>query len=126
MKKVISIFKNKYFLTVIALSVWVMFFDKNDLKTQIELRKQVKHLTEERNYFAKEIQGTTSVINELYTNPKKYYERVEKTKTLKEYEKQIREKSVLLKKATKKSFDLQIPLDSAIKLDAMKLGGILK
>lgn len=63
---------------------------------------------------------------ELYTNPKKYYERVEKTKNLKEFEKQIREKPVLLKKATKKSFDLQIPLDSAIKLDAMKLGGILK
>jgi cell division protein FtsB len=70
MKKAISIFKNKYFLTVIALSVWVVFFDKNDLKTQIELRKEVKQLTEERNYFAKEIEGTTSVINELYTNPK--------------------------------------------------------
>jgi hypothetical protein len=63
---------------------------------------------------------------ELYTNPKKYDERVGKTKNLKEFEKQIREKPVLLKKATKKSFDLQIPLDSAIKLDAMKLGGILK
>jgi hypothetical protein len=63
---------------------------------------------------------------ELYTNPKKYYERVEKMKTLKGYEKQIREKPVLLKKATKKSLDLQIPLDSAIKLDAMKLGGMIK
>ena len=70
MKKVISIFKNKYFLTVIALSVWVVFFDKNDLKTQIELKKQVKQLTEERNYFAKEIKGITTDIIELYTNPK--------------------------------------------------------
>ncbi|MGZ6416612.1 MAG: FtsB family cell division protein, partial [Bacteroidia bacterium] len=40
------------------------------LKTQIDLRKQVKQLTEERNYYAKEIQGITSDINELYTNPK--------------------------------------------------------
>ncbi|MGZ4035520.1 MAG: FtsB family cell division protein [Bacteroidia bacterium] len=70
MKKVISIFKNKYFLTVISLTIWVIFFDKNDLKTQIDLRKQVKQLTEERNYYAKEIQGITSDINELYTNPK--------------------------------------------------------
>ena len=69
MKKVISIFKNKYFLTVIALSVWVVFFDKNDLKTQIELRKEVKQLTEERNYFAKEIH-VTSDLNKLYTDPK--------------------------------------------------------
>lgn len=61
---------------------------------------------------------------ELYTDPKKYYARVEKNKSIKEFEKQIREKPVLLKKSTKKSQDLQIPLDSAIKLDAMKLAGI--
>ncbi len=70
MKKVFSIFKNKYFLTITTLFVWVVFFDKNDLKTQIEFRKQVKQLQEERNYYAKEIFGITSVINELYTNPK--------------------------------------------------------
>ena len=70
MKKAISLFKNKYFLTLISLSVWVIFFDKNDLKTQIDLKKQVKQLTEERNYYAKEIHGITSDINELYTNPK--------------------------------------------------------
>ena len=34
------------------------------------------------------------------------------------------EKPVLLKKSTKKSQDLQIPLDSAIKLDAIKLAGV--
>ena len=61
---------------------------------------------------------------ELYTNPKGYYARVEKNKSIKEFEKQIREKPVLLKKSTKKSQELQIPLDSAIKLDAMKLAGI--
>ena len=60
----------------------------------------------------------------MYTNPKAYYARVEKNKSIKEFEKQIREKPVLLKKATKKSQDFQIPLDSAIKLDAMKLAGI--
>jgi len=63
---------------------------------------------------------------ELYTNPKAYYERENKNRTIKEYEKQIREKPVLLKKATKKSQDYQIPLDSAIKLDAMKLARLIK
>ncbi|MBI3521190.1 MAG: hypothetical protein HY062_17750 [Bacteroidetes bacterium] len=63
---------------------------------------------------------------ELYTNPKAYYARVEKQKSIKQFEKQIREKPVLLKKATQKSNDLQIPLDSAIKLDAMKLAGLIK
>jgi hypothetical protein len=61
---------------------------------------------------------------DMYTNPVAYNARMEKTRQLKQFEKQIREQPVMLKKATKKSFDLQIPLDSAIKLDAMKLAGI--
>jgi hypothetical protein len=61
---------------------------------------------------------------ELYTNPNAYYTRIQKSKTIKQYEKQIREKPVLLKKSTKRSQDFQIPLDSAIKLDAMKLAGL--
>jgi len=61
---------------------------------------------------------------EMYTNPKSYYARIEKNRIIKGFEKQIREKPVLLKKATQKSNDFQIPLDSAIKLDAMKLAGL--
>lgn len=70
MKNIISIIKNKYLLTVIGLSIWVIFFDKNDLKTELELRREVMQLEEERNYFAREIHSITSDIKELYTNPK--------------------------------------------------------
>ncbi len=70
MKKIVSILKNKYLLTVIGLSVWVIFFDKNDLRTQLALRKEVKQLEDERNYFAKEIHNITSDIKELNSNPK--------------------------------------------------------
>ena len=70
MKKVISVLKNKYLVTLTVLVVWVIFFDKNDLSTQIELRKEVKQLEEERNYYAHEIAEITSDIRELTTNPK--------------------------------------------------------
>ena len=70
MKKTLSILKNKYLLTIVGLTIWVIFFDKNDLKTQIELRQDVKQLEDERNYFAKEITEITSDIKELGTNPK--------------------------------------------------------
>lgn len=70
MKKLLSVFKNKYLLTIIALAVWVIFFDKNDLRTQIELRKEVKQLEEERNYYAHEIEGFTADMHDLTTNPK--------------------------------------------------------
>jgi cell division protein FtsB len=70
MKKIISALKNKYFLTVIILAVWVLFFDKNDLKTQIDFKKQVKQLEEERNYYAKENAEVSRELKELTTNPK--------------------------------------------------------
>ena len=70
MKKILKVIKNKYLLTLIGLITWVFFFDKNDLRTQYQLRKQVKQLEDERNYFAKEIAGITADIKELNTNPK--------------------------------------------------------
>ena len=49
--------------------IWVLFFDKNDLATQIKLRQEVKQLEEEKNYFTTEILGITADIKELSTNP---------------------------------------------------------
>ncbi len=69
MKNVISTLKNKYLLTLLGLAVWVAFFDKNDIKTQMDLRKDVSKLEEERNYFATEINQITADIKELNTNP---------------------------------------------------------
>lgn len=61
---------------------------------------------------------------ELYTNPTQYAIRAERNKQIQVYAKQIRETPLLLKKSTSNSNTLQISLDSAIKLDAMKLAGI--
>ncbi|MBK7667937.1 MAG: hypothetical protein IPJ32_11730 [Sphingobacteriaceae bacterium] len=61
---------------------------------------------------------------EMYTSPQTYWARMEKNKAIQTYAKQIRNQPGLLKKATQKSNELQIPLDSAIKLDAMKMSGV--
>ena len=70
MKNISKFIRNKYLLTIVGLAIWVAFFDKNDLRTQYEFRKDVKQLEEERNYYAKEISGITSLIKELNSNPK--------------------------------------------------------
>ncbi|MFO0434166.1 MAG: hypothetical protein ACK5ZT_02890, partial [Sphingobacteriaceae bacterium] len=62
---------------------------------------------------------------ELYTSPKTYYARAEQNKQIQTFAKQIRETPLLLKKSTQKSNDLQIPLDSAIRSDAMKMAGMI-
>ncbi|HWY12111.1 MAG TPA: hypothetical protein VN026_12340 [Bacteroidia bacterium] len=61
---------------------------------------------------------------EMYTSPQTYWLRMEKNKTIQNYAKQIRNQPGLLKKSTQRSSDFQIPLDSAIKLDAMKMAGM--
>lgn len=94
-----------------------------DLKQNIESNQVIMLLYSDGNLSAF-ANNFIDDVYELYTNPKQFYVRTEKNRIIKQFEKQIREKPLLLKKATKKSDDMQIPLDSAIKLEAMKLAGI--
>ena len=70
LKKILPYIKNKYTLTFLAFAVWVSFFDKNDMLSQMELRKEVKKLEGEKQYFVTEISKNKSDMKELMTNPK--------------------------------------------------------
>lgn len=94
-----------------------------DLKQSIEQNKIIMLLYSDGNLF-KFGNAFIDDAYELYTSPKTYAARVERNRPIQNYAKQIREKPLLLKKATQRSKDLQIPLDSAIRLDAMKMAGI--
>ena len=65
-----KILKNKYFLTVIALIVWLVFFDKNDVFTQYELIQKCQKLEKDKEYYLAEIDNNKSNLNELRTNKK--------------------------------------------------------
>lgn len=69
-KKLLPIIKNKYFIVFIGLSVFLLFFDKNDILSQIELAKKLHQLKEEKQYYIEEIARNKSDMNELKTNPK--------------------------------------------------------
>lgn len=104
----------------VKVEVWEL-----DLKQSIESNQVIMIAYSDGNMTS---YGNTFIEDayELYTSPKTYYARIEKERKLKNFQKQIRETPNLLKKATKHSFDLQISLDSAIKLDAIQLSGINK
>ena len=69
-KKLIAILKNKYLLTFLGLSVWITFFDKNDVISQVQLTHKINQLEEEKKYFVEEIEKNRSDLTELKTNPK--------------------------------------------------------
>ncbi len=70
MKTLLKIVKNKYLLTIIGLSVWLCFFDRNDLFTQLEMKRKVNKLESEKQYYQNEITNNKSELVELQTNSK--------------------------------------------------------
>jgi len=71
MKRLIDLFKNKYFLISMAFLVWMIFFDKNDLFSQYQYHQQVNKLKQERDFYEKETAKVAKDLDELTSNPQK-------------------------------------------------------
>jgi cell division protein FtsB len=70
-RRLIDLFKNKFFIVTVAFIVWMLFFDKNDLVSQYEYRQQVNTLKEERDFYTKETEKVSKDLDELTSNPQK-------------------------------------------------------
>ena len=64
----LKIIRNKYFIVVSVMVVWLLFFDKNDVYTQIDLIRKCNKLKAERDYYLAEIERNKKEIVELQTN----------------------------------------------------------
>jgi uncharacterized membrane-anchored protein YhcB (DUF1043 family) len=67
-KKIIQILKNKYVLITLAFIIWLLFFDKNNMISQKKLRKNLKQLKHDKEYYKKEIQKDSISTQELLTD----------------------------------------------------------
>jgi hypothetical protein len=96
-----------------------------DLKQEIERNEVIMLLYADGNLGSF---GNNFIYDayEMYTSPKTYYERAQRNGQIQQFAKEIRNSPVMLKKSTLKSTELAIPLDSAIRLDAMKMAGFIK
>ena len=71
MKRLINLFRNKYFLIFIAFVVWMIFFDKNDLFSQYQYHQEVSKLKQERDFYQKATAKVSKDLDELTSNPQK-------------------------------------------------------
>ncbi len=73
MKKVFigifSVIKNKYLLSLGIFAVLMLFFDRNDVFTQIERKKQLKELQASKQFYLDEIAKTRKELADLQHNP---------------------------------------------------------
>lgn len=68
MHKLLPVLKNKYVLISLILGVWVLFFDENDFRTLVKMKREVKTLEAEKNYYVSQIADMTFKLKELRTN----------------------------------------------------------
>jgi len=68
--KIARIIRNKYLLVILALGVWLLFFDKNDLFSQWARHAEVKKLENDVQYYKDEIDRNRKEMIELQSNPK--------------------------------------------------------
>lgn len=71
MKRLIDLFKNKFFLVTVAFIVWMMFFDTNDLLSQYKCHNEVVKLEKERDFYLKQTAQVSKDLDELTSNREK-------------------------------------------------------
>ena len=60
--------RNKYLLALSAFLVWMLFFDRNDIVSQIQLRMKLADYRDKKEYYEKQIKDVKREKNELLTN----------------------------------------------------------
>lgn len=61
--------KSKYFIAFTAFAVILIFFDKNDLFTQLARHHELKELQQSKQYFTTQIALERKQLEELNNNP---------------------------------------------------------
>jgi len=54
-----NLFRNKYFLAFFGFAIWMVFFDRNDLPTQVKLDQAINELEGDKNYYRKPESNTS-------------------------------------------------------------------
>lgn len=74
-KKIFSVLRNYYVLTIALFVVWMVFFDTNNLMSQYDNKKELKELLQQKKYYIDEInknKETTLDLTTDITNLEKY------------------------------------------------------
>ena len=68
LKHTLSFLRNKFLLSTAAFVVWMLFFDRNDVFTQMQRRSELNELKQSKAYFEKQIAENKKFSNDLQFN----------------------------------------------------------
>ena len=69
LRRIWSVISNKYIATTLLLFVWICFFDRNDLISEVKLVNKIHHLKAEKKYYEQQTDIAAEQLKELQTNP---------------------------------------------------------
>jgi transcription initiation factor IIF auxiliary subunit len=69
LRLLVYIIRHKYLFTFFLFFIWIFFFDKNNLISQIELAKKLHQLKNDKKYYLQQIKTDSIETIELMTNP---------------------------------------------------------
>ena len=69
LEQIPSWLKNKYFIAFAAFVIWMLFFDTQDLFTQMRHHHELKDLQTSKAYFTSEIDKLNKIRLDITTNP---------------------------------------------------------
>jgi cell division protein DivIC len=69
LSKIPSWIKNRYVLTAVAFVLWVVFFDRNDLFTQMERARDLRTLEKSKKYYSAQIEAGRKELDQMSHNP---------------------------------------------------------
>ncbi len=68
LSRIPSFLRNKFFLAATGFVIWMLFFDRNDVFTQRERKKELAEMKASKAYFAKQIAENREISNALQFN----------------------------------------------------------
>ena len=64
-KKILNFFINKYFITTVVFVAWLVFFDNNNILTNLRTRDKLNVLKKEKKFYIDEVKKDSVLIQKL-------------------------------------------------------------
>jgi cell division protein FtsB len=63
-----AILRNKYLLTITVFAGWMLFFDKNDVFTQLQRRRELAEIEDSKSYFSQKIADSKKFSKDIQSD----------------------------------------------------------
>lgn len=67
-KTIFRLLKNKFFLSFLAFTVWIVVFDQHNLIDRIKTKRHLKQLREDTTFYHNRLKNDRDLIEQLETN----------------------------------------------------------